>query len=248
MNSKYLRSRNVALLLLIVSLLLYGLDYLVFGHGTEIAAGFVANLAFVPVYVLFVTLMIERLLKERERVALRQKLNMVIGVFFSEMGTLLLADAFTFLRNGEELVVRLRVTTQWTQADFRQVAAWLAAFDMEVESRAGDLLALKRFLRKKRGFMLGLLENPNLLEHDEFTDLLWAVFHLMEELEARASFDRLPAADLEHLSGDIKRAYGHLVREWIVYLRHLRVDYPYLFSLAVRTNPLNPEVRAEVEG
>jgi len=30
--------------------------------------------------------------------------------------------------------------------------------------------------------LLGLLGNPNLLEHDSFTDLLWAVFHLMEEL------------------------------------------------------------------
>ena len=248
MNSKHLRSRNVALLLLIVSCLLYGLDYLAFGHGPEIAAGFVANLAFVPIYVLFVTLMIERLLRERERIALRQKLNMVIGVFFSEMGTTLLGDGFVFLRNGGELASRLRITPQWTEADFREVAAYLGNFDFRVESRPDDLSALKRFLRVKRGFMLGLLENPNLLEHNEFTDLLWAVFHLMEELAARDSFAGLPDSDLEHLCGDITRAYSLLVREWIVYLRHLKLDYPYLFSLAVRTNPLNPEARVEVDG
>ena len=117
-----------------------------------------------------------------------------------------------------------------------------------MESRPDDLSALKRFLRVKRGFMLGLLENPNLLEHNEFTDLLWAVFHLMEELAARDSFAGLPDSDLEHLCGDITRAYSLLVREWIVYLRHLKLDYPYLFSLAVRTNPLNPEARVEVDG
>ena len=94
--------------------------------------------------------------------------------------------------------------------------------------------------------MLGLLENPNLLEHDEFTDLLWAVFHLIEELEVRRSLDRLPGSDMNHLSVDIKRAYSHLIREWIMYMRHLQQDYPYLYSLAARTNPMNPDARVEV--
>ncbi|MBI5656126.1 MAG: hypothetical protein HZC44_04605, partial [Geobacter sp.] len=98
----------------------------------------------------------------------------------------------------------------------------------------------------RRQFMLGLMGNPNLLEHDEFTDLLWAVFHLIEELEARQNFIGLPEADLDHLSGDIRRAYVNLLRQWLVYMQHLKNDYPYLFSLAVRTNPLNPEARVVI--
>jgi len=38
-----------------------------------------------------------------------------------------------------------------------------------------------------------------------------------------------------------------LVREWLSHLEHLKVDYPYLFSLAVRTNPFDPNASAEVE-
>jgi hypothetical protein len=246
MHNRHLRSRHVALILLVASLVLYALDFLAFGHGTEIAAGFVANLAFLPIYVLFVTLMIERVLKERERIAIRQKLNMVIGVFFSEVGTTLIGDGFLFIENGAELAARLRITPQWTDREFREAADYLASLDLRVESRCGDLGGLKRFLTEKRGFMLGLLENPNLLEHDEFTDLLWAVFHLTEELEARRSLAGLPPADMDHLSGDIKRAYENLLREWIVYLGHLKHDYPYLLSLAVRSNPLNPEVSVEL--
>lgn len=36
---------------------------------------------------------------------------------------------------------------------------------------------------------------------------------------------------------------GYLSREWIIYMRHLQDDYPYLFSLAVRLNPMvkNPD-------
>jgi hypothetical protein len=247
MNNTILRSRHLAVLLLCLALVLYGVDYVIFGHGAEIAAGFVANLAFLPIYVLIVTLMIERVLKERERVAIRQKLNMVIGVFFSEVGTALLGDGFRFLNNGPELAANLKITPAWRADDFAVAADYLTRHDLRMDSRRGDLAALREFLMGKRAFLLGLLGNPNLLEHDEFTDLLWAVFHLVEELGARRRLDGLPPADLDHLSGDLRRAYGVLLREWIVYLRHLQSDYPYLFSLAVRTNPLDPEARAEVE-
>ena len=44
---------------------------------------------------------------------------------------------------------------------------------------------------QKRDFLLRLLENPNLLEHDSFANLLLAVFHLTEELAQRRDLDRL---------------------------------------------------------
>jgi len=242
----FLSARRLVFLLLMTSLALYGIDYFFFGGGEVIAAGFLGNLAFLPVYVLFVTLVIEKVLKERERHAIRQKLNMVIGVFFSEVGTAMLRDCLGFVRNADELAKSLGISLLWTPDDFKKATGHLARHRIEVDSRKGDIVCLKRFLVERRGFMLGLLENPNLLEHDEFTDLLWAVFHLTEELEARHSFAGLSAADLDHLSGDIKRAYSCLLREWLAYIQHLKEDYPYLFSLAVRTNPLNPEARAEI--
>jgi hypothetical protein len=50
------------------------------------------------------------------------------------------------------------------------------------------------------GFLLGLMANPNLLEHESFTDLLWAVFHLTDELTHREDVSALADADLEHLA------------------------------------------------
>jgi hypothetical protein len=58
--------------------------------------------------------------------------------------------------------------------------------------------------------------------------------------------DSLSEADAAHLAGDIRRAYGLLVIEWLSYMRHLREDYPYLFSLAARMNPFDPEASPEV--
>jgi len=86
-----------------------------------------------------------------------------------------------------------------------------------------------------------------LLEHEEFTELLWAVFHLSEELSNRATVKDLPETDYDHLSGDIKRAHRLLVREWLAHMEHLKIDYPYLFSLAVRMNPFDPNASAQVQ-
>ncbi len=119
--------------------------------------------------------------------------------------------------------------------------------DFAVESTRGNLDALKHFLKDKRQFLLNLLENPNLLEHESFTNTLWAVFHLAEELSHRHDLHHLPETDYQHLSGDIKRVYGCLIVEWLNYMRHLKNAYPYLFSLALRTNPFDANASVEVK-
>ena len=87
--------------------------------------------------------------------------------------------------------------------------------------------------------MLAMLENPYLIEHDTFTELMQALFHVTEELRVRDRLVDLPATDYAHLSGDINRVYGLLIREWLVYMQHLKANYPFLFSLAMRTNPFD---------
>ena len=98
---------------------------------------------------------------------------------------------------------------------------------------------MESFLTEKRDFLMRLLENPNLLEHKAFTDLLQSVCHLTQELSLREDLARLPDSDHEHLEGDIKRVYSLLIREWVDYMKHLKDKYPYLFSLAMRTNPFD---------
>ncbi|MEE8403001.1 MAG: hypothetical protein V3R93_04525 [Candidatus Hydrothermarchaeaceae archaeon] len=43
----------------------------------------------------------------------------------------------------------------------------------------------------------------------------------------------------------MKRIYGLMVYEWLAYMEHLKDDYPYLFSLAMRTNPFDQDASAE---
>jgi len=87
--------------------------------------------------------------------------------------------------------------------------------------------------------LIRLLENPSLQEHEAFTDLLQAIFHLRDELIHRPELFRLPDTDLAHLANDARRIYVLLLREWVDYMSYLRSNYPYLFSLGMRTNPFS---------
>jgi len=243
MDRHFFRKYFLLVVLAVVSSVLYLVDYAMLGSFREVMAGFLGNLAFLPLYVIFVAVMFEQIMRERERQAIMSKLNMVIGVFFSEVGNRLLRELSAYVAMCDTIRKELHVTPQWKDADFRRAVTFLKTNDPHIECAACNKQALKEFLLSKRGFLVGLLENQSLLEHDEFTDLLWAVFHLVEELDARESFDDMPKSDIDHINGDIKRAFGHLSREWVAYMKHLKQDYPYLFSLAVRLNPMidNPD-------
>lgn len=238
MRTIFIKKNIILVILAVVSTTIYLLDYFLLGSARDIASSFLGNLAFLPVYVIFVTLMVEQIMRERERQTVMRKLNMVIGVFFSEVGNRLLKELSAYVVMCDDLRSRLQVTGQWKEEDFQRAQEYLKSHETRIDCSGCNKQQLKEFLVSKRSFLVGLLENQNLLEHEQFTDLLWAVFHLVEELEARQSFDGMPASDIEHINGDIKRAFGYLSREWVSYMKHLKQDYPYLFSLAVRLNPM----------
>jgi hypothetical protein len=123
----------------------------------------------------------------------------------------------------------------------------LEGYEYEVDIARVDLDELRQLLVARTDFLLRLLENPHLLEHTTFTNLLRAVFHLTEELANRESLDDLPDTDYRHLASDIQRAYRLIVREWLDYMKYLRGSYPYLFSFAVRMNPFEERRSAVVE-
>jgi hypothetical protein len=233
-------------LLVLLSVFFYALHYAIFRDAHHIFIYLLGDIAFVFIEVLLVTLILHQLLAEREKRAMLKKLNMVIGAFFSEVGTPLLVLFRDFDRNTEAVSSQLVVDNEWSPEHFVRMRAVLAEHGYKVDSRAGDLAGLQRLLVEKRSFLLGLLQNPNLLEHEAFTELLWAVFHLAEELSHRPGVANLPENDYYHLSGDIKRAYALLVREWLTHMEHLKSDYPYLFSLALRTNPFDPAASVEL--
>ena len=231
---------QLSLGLIALSAVLYALNYLIFRDANYMIRLFLAQLGFLPISVLLVTIIISQLLSQRAKAAKLRKLNMVIGAFFSEVGTELLIIFSGYDLKLAELRRKIITVGSWSDRDFIGFQQRLGSFGFKLSVREGNLENLRDFLKAKRDFLLRLLENPNLLEHDSFANLLLAVFHLTEELTHRQDLSHLTPGDREHLSGDLERAYVSLIAEWLAYMRHLKKNYPYLFSLALRTNPFRP--------
>lgn len=223
--------------LIAASAILYAIHFALFRDAHHIFIYLVGDIAFLPLEVLIVGLIIERVISMREKRAVAHKLNMVIGAFFSELGTPLLGEILPAMCSADEIKEQLYLTASWKRQDFARAALFARNLSCEVDLNQIDRTTLRSHLCEQRHFMLRLLENPNLMEHERFTDLLWAVLHLEEELEARTSLDDLSPADEAHLKLDVRRAFNALMVEWLIYVEHLKVDYPYLFSLVVRMHP-----------
>ena len=183
----------------------------------------------------------------REQGFRHQKINMMAGVFFSELGNGLLRRLVPLDSSFNALSQILQVTDQWEKADFSNAEKHVDAHNFSINILQENLSELHAYLQEKTSLLLSMLENPILQEHSHFTDLILAVFHLRDELGNREDLSTLTQIDQRHLEGDIQRIYKLLVVEWLSYMHHLKNNYPYLLSLAMRTNPFNPKAKAAVQ-
>lgn len=189
----------------------------------------------------------EMLMNRQEAKTRKEKLNMVVGVFFSEVGSKLLIY-FTESDLEIDLISNdLLVSQNWSEKEFSFAGERLKQHNYSVDISKIDLNNLKNELNEKGNVILRLLENPSLLEHESFTALIKALLHLRDELEYRDDFSKLPQSDLAHITLDIKRAYVLLSQHWIDHAEYLKAHYPYLFSLAARINPFNKGRSAVVQ-
>lgn len=236
----------LAIILVVLSVLIYFVHYLIFRDLHHIFLYLISDIAFLFIDVLIVTLVLHRLLVYREKQSTIKKINIVIDTFFSETGTGLLKICLRFDSNSDNFKQKLIVKKDWTDRDFTITKQSILNRKGTIDSKKNELEQLRIFLMSKRQFILNLLDNPNLVEHESFTNLLLAILHLTDELANRQDLTRLHQSDYEHLSEDIKRAYSRLILQWLDYIKELKKDYPYLFSLALRINPFDDNASAEI--
>ncbi len=227
--------------LVILSGILYYIHYLIFNDPHHIFIYLLGDIAFAPFEVLIISMIIHHFLDKMDKVHRFEKLNMVIGVFFSEVGIKLLEYVSDADPDIDYYRKQLIIDSEWTDKDFDKLVRSMNKMHYNVDTEKINFDHLRTLLVSKRDFLVRLLENPTILEHEEFTELLRSVFHLTEELDCRGDVSCLPNTDTHHLTGDIKRVYALLAKEWFTYMRYNKKNYPYLFSLAMRTNPFDTE-------
>ncbi len=221
-----------------VSVIIYAIQYILFNDIHDTFFYMLQDMAFLPFQALIVSLVINKFLNITERRRTTKKINVIISTFFVESGVEMMMAISGFDQNHlkeceliplNELVKNEGNTAKKLVENFE--------YRFQVESEKLEELAV--MMDQNRGFLLKLLENPNLLEHEAFTDMLWAVFHVADELKTRGNLNNLSLDDVNHLAIDLQRAYKAMVKEWIGYINYLKKEYPYLYAIAIRKNPFS---------
>ena len=203
---------------------LFGIFLIVIGIGT-----------FLTIVTSFTQLLVQR---GQDKLR-RERINMLIGVFFTEMGNQLLKLFVQFDPNICLVHEYFPIGEEWSEIDFLRLKKQMRHTEYTIDPKLMDLTSLTILLKEKGDLLLRHIEAPEILENEAFTELLWAVVHLRDELIARNRVNELPDTDQAHLANDAKRAYKLLVRQWFDYMQYLKQRYPHLFSLALRINPFN---------
>jgi hypothetical protein len=174
--------------------------------------------------------------QERLRV---MRTSMLIGLFFSELGSDLLRLCAGYDPGIEGL--RQSIFTDGFLIDSTaELKKMVKRHVYDIHAKQMDLQRVKALLISRGDLLLRLIENTSFNEDEPFTELLRAIFHLREELLDREDLSGLPDTDTAHLAGDLKRIYPLLAHHWVGYTCYLKTSYAYLYSLALRENPFSP--------
>ena len=139
----------LGLLLVAVSAILYNVQIRIFHSPRDTYFYLFQDLAFIPIQVLLVTLILNQLLNVREKLSMLNKLNMVIGTFFSEVGTTLLRSFAAIDQNTDGIREELLIKGEWTDQQFAAVIKRVRGNEFGIQYTGSDLEALKTILTGK---------------------------------------------------------------------------------------------------
>lgn len=228
---------STGVLLIAFSAVLYFINYLMFRDAHHLIVVIAEELAFMPIYVFITAVIAERLLTKKEKMEMHRKMNALVGTFFTEMGYEMIKIIIGLDKNFPKIKDELINVENWDEARSKHIAGIVEHHKYYAPKGCDDLYVMKDLILAKKDFLLELMSNSSLIEKDEFSELLLAVNHILEEFRTRGEISNFNNEDVGHLHVDIERAYRHLINGWVTYMIHLGKEYPYLYVLALRVNP-----------
>ncbi len=245
---KYYKGILIGIGFITLSAILYYSHFLIFKDSHHIFLYLLGDIAFLPIEVLLVSVIFHKVIEDKDKKERLKKVNMVLSVFFSEAGVELMQFFAREDDNLSDFQEFLLIKPQWDNRDYKNALKNLKGVRHHLSFAGSCLISLSEFLTSHRELFLKLLENPFLVEHETFTDLIMSLSHAEQELSRRKNLLNLNDNDYRHLMTDIERAYKLLLVEWLIYMNHQRKSYPFLYSFSIRTNPFDPNAEVEIPG
>lgn len=234
---------RLSIILVVLSALIFLAKILIIGDNSESnTLSYLFNaLGFLPLNVLFVTLILNGMLARRAAAERKEKMKMVLGLFFTEFGTELLRIFLSGDPAKEQIAAQIAPDKSWKKEEYKKAVHSAETLCRKTRPDAAALYDIRTLLKNNHEFMLRLIENPVFLEQSTVFKLVQDLFHLETELASRKEIAEDAKADFAHLLGDVNRVYPSLMTVWLSHMEYLSKHYPYLLSYSLRTSPFLDE-------
>lgn len=224
-----------------IALTIYLVHYMIFGSLTATISGLILSLAYVPIGVLYETLIIRRIIDFKEELKLERKINIVKSTFYKEVGTPLLGEISTSDNKISEVMSALITPKEWSNSEFQALKEELKEHQCDLNFKTLNLEYIAKFLDEKDDFMLSLILNPITADFEDFNNLILDVLHLRDELSTNnccSMNTKVINTDFDYdLNTALCQLYHSILLEWVEYMKYLKTYYPILFQRELKNSP-----------
>lgn len=229
--------KQLILLLLCASALLYAIHYLIFRDLHHLAIFGLHELAFVPLEVILVTLGLDQLVEKTHREEARSKVSIIETLYFNESGGTMLRYLTSFDPDAARLRELLQVTEDWRSSDFRQAIRQLKSYPFLLDLDRIDFFGLHYHLSQRHEYYRSMLENPALTQSEAFTEMIMKIYLLWEELDGRTNLYQLPEKDRSYLAELLHEIYRELTEYWLDNVYNHSIHNRFRLHRAIESNP-----------
>lgn len=229
--------KQLILLLLCASALLYAIHYLIFRDLHHLAIFGLHELAFVPLEVILVTLGLDQLVEKTHREEARSKVSIIETLYFNESGGTMLRYLISFDPDAARLRELLQVTQDWHSSDFRQAIRQLKSYPFLLDLDRIDFFGLHYHLSQRHEYYRSMLENPALTQSEAFTEMIMKIYLLWEELDGRTNLYQLPEKDRNYLAELLHEIYRELTEYWLDNVYNHSIHNRFRLHRAIESNP-----------
>ncbi len=226
------RTKRTIAALVLVSVCIYLLQLVIFHDPHNTFFYILQDMAFMPFTIAIATIVVGEVMNSREKKERVEKTRMLTSSFFTELGAGLMQELLEHAEYEEDLEQILHRDLYDEKTDQEQLQKKVLNAAVKVNLTEESYSALMRMITERQTMLLVISSNPVLLDHECFTDLLWGIFHLIDEYRLRGEYQKLSEADLVHLEHDFETVLRLLIVNWITNVRYMKQTYPNFFGTA----------------
>lgn len=220
--------RAEILILFAVSAVIYLLQILFFHDPHDTFFYIFQDMAFLPISIAIATIAVGAILDRRERREKLQGTRMLRSTFFTGIGAEILLE----LNDCAEPSCGNLLYSPADEAEVRSRQKTISEMEYTVSLNEAVYESVKKKLTDNQTNLFVLAANENLMAEENFTKLLWGLFHLIDEFRLRGSWENLQASDIEHLDEDFAKVYRLLLINSVDNAWWLKNTYPNFYGTA----------------